>query len=572
MKCRQIFELFVCPDYHDDRFQPKKWAICAQVFALKTKSLSMKHTKSLLALLLILCACATQSISSPTASPPTLSIIHLNDTYRVGDVEEGRRGGYGRIATLVRNLQAEGRTVRITHGGDFLFPSLESQLWNGEQMVEALNFLNNLAPVYLVPGNHEFDRRTPDAIISAVGKSEFRWLGDNLILQTGDATVDSAVEDAFIFTAGGRVFGIFALALLARDGGNSREYVRIEGEYIDVAENTIQELERAGAEIIFGITHLYLEDDIALAGLKKRHPSFMFIVGGHDHEPEFEEGSADSAAIMKGASNARTIWQIDIAFDGDVPLISTYEIAVDESISVDAEYQVIADKWRDRLLRKMPFLPSQVGIAAVPLDGREATLRNVESNWANFIVDQMPGAFGEPAADFAFINSGTLRIDDFVTDDITFEDIGRTFGFSSYLNHMTINGGDFVTLLEAGYRGYGPSKGYFPQVSGFRVCIDRSQPDGQRIVQMQVPGDKGWQDIDRNKDYTLVASDFIFRGGDGYDFSKVRDVSRPGSELKYRVLDAILVAQAKGEKIGKPVDPDNPRISMLPKGVDHCFL
>jgi 2',3'-cyclic-nucleotide 2'-phosphodiesterase (5'-nucleotidase family) len=207
----------------------------------------------------------------------------------------------------------------------------------------------------------------------------------------------------------------------------------------------------------------------------------------------------------------------------------------------------------------------------MPLDGREVTLRNVESNWADFIVDQMPGAFGEPVADFAFINSGTLRIDDFVMDDITFEDIGRTFGFSSFLNRMTINGGDFVTLLEAGYRGDGPSKGYFPQISGFRVCVDRARPEGQRIVQMQVPTDGGWKGIDRNRDYQLVASDFIYRGGDGYDFSKARDVSRPGSELKYRVLDAVLRAQASGRKIGQPVDPENPRFALLPAGEELCF-
>jgi hypothetical protein len=90
-------------------------------------------------------------------------------------------------------------------------------------------------------------------------------------------------------------------------------------------------------------------------------------------------------------------------------------------------------------------------------------------------------------------------------------------------------------------------------------------------VQLQVPDNGSWHEIDRDRDYTLVASDFILRGGDGYDFSKARNVSRPGSELKYRVLDAILTAQTKGEKIGRPVDPNNPRISMLPSGEDRCF-
>jgi 5'-nucleotidase / UDP-sugar diphosphatase len=532
----------------------------------------MKFTKTmLLAILLIPAACSAQTINSSASGQATFSIIHLNDTYRVGDVEEGNRGGLGRIATLVRELRAAGRTVRITHGGDLLFPSLESQLWNGEQMVEALNFLNGLAPTYFVPGNHEFDRRTPDAVVNAVRKSDFKWLADNLRFRTGDTEVDSSLERAFIFSAAGRKIGIFALTLLERDGGNDRAYAQVEGEYLQVAERTIEKLEDGGAELIFGLTHMHLADDKVLAKLKRRHPSFMFIVGGHEHEPEYAAGSGESAAIMKGASNVRTIWQVDISFDGRTPTISSKEIEVDRSIAIDPEYQLLADKWRTRLLEKMPFLPARVGEAALPLDGREVTLRNAESNWADFIVDQMPGAFGEPAADFAFINSGTLRIDDFVTDDITFEDIGRTFGFSSFLNRMTINGGDFEMLLEAGYRGDGPSKGYFPQISGFRVCVDRARPEGQRIVQMQVPANGGWKDIDRNRDYQLVASDFIYRGGDGYDFSKARDVSRPGSELKYRVLDAILRAQAFGMKIGQPVDPENPRFALLPAGEELCF-
>jgi 2',3'-cyclic-nucleotide 2'-phosphodiesterase (5'-nucleotidase family) len=486
-------------------------------------------------------------------------------------VEEGRRGGYGRIATLVRKLQASGNDVHITHGGDLLFPSLESQLWNGQQMVEALNFLSDLAPTYFVPGNHEFDRRTPGAVLDAVQDSRFTWLADNLQFEGGAAELDSSLERAFVFSAAGRRIGVFALTLLARDGGNVRSYAKVTGEYLAVAESTIEKLESAGVDMIFGLTHVHLANDKALARLKQRHPSLMFIVGGHDHEPEFVAGTAQSAAIMKGASNARTIWQIDITFNDGVPAISTTEIDVDQTIPVDAEYQLIADKWRDRLLAKMPFLPSRVGTAALPLDGREVTTRHEESNWANFIVDQMPGAFGEPAADFAFINSGTLRIDDYVTDDITFEDIGRTFGYSSFLSHMTINGADFVTLLEAGYRGDGRSKGYFPQISGFRVCVDRTRPDGERIVQLQVPEDGGWSDIDRNKDYQLVSSDFIIRGGDGYDFSNARNVSRPGSELKYLVLNAILIAQAKGEKVGQPVDAENPRFSMLPDGQTLCF-
>lgn len=519
-------------------------------------------------LLLFLAACAS---TREVSSEGVLTFIHLNDTYRIDAVEEGRRGGFGRVATIVRQLKAQGNDVRIPHGGDFLYPSLESQLWNGEQMVEAMNFLDELAPMYVVPGNHEFDPRTPEHLAIRVKESRFDWLGDNMRFATGDDDADQSLHRAFTFMSGAKKVGVFSLTLHPDDGGNVRDYAPVYSGYTEFAEIALAELEANGVDLIIGLTHLHLADDIEMAKLKAKHPKFLFIAGGHEHEPEYEDGDAHNAAIVKGASNARTIWKIDVRFDNDVPSISTRQIAVDESIGPDSEYQRIADKWRARLLELIPFLPSKIGAATVRMDAREVTIRNEESNWGSFIADQMRTAFRSPPADFAVINSGTLRIDDFIAEDITFEDIGRTFGFSSFLRYMTMDGGDFRKLLEAGYRGAGPSKGYFPQVSGFRVCVDRSRPEGQRIVQMLVPVEEGWQEIEPGTAYTVVAPDFIFRGGDGYDFSKARDVSKPGSELKYIVLDAVIRPQAAGQTVGSAIDADESRITMLEIGRLQCF-
>jgi 2',3'-cyclic-nucleotide 2'-phosphodiesterase (5'-nucleotidase family) len=523
----------------------------------------------LLVLVFTISACVAQ-VQKPD---DVLTFIHLNDIYRVDAVEEGRRGGMSRIASLVRDLKAAGNDVRILHGGDFLYPSLESQIWDGEQMVEAMNFLDDLAPLYAVPGNHEFDPREADELILRIRESRFDWLGDNIRLATGEPDVDQSMRTAFTFTSGDKLVGAFALTVLPEHGGNDRDHTPfIPGSYVEHAERVITELEEKGVDLIIGVTHLHLGDDMEVAKLKARHPKFMFIVGGHEHEPEYIEGSTDSAIIMKGASNARTVWQIDVTFGDNGPSVSEKTIAVDESIPLDPDYQVIADKWRTHLLEMMPFLPARVGDAAVPLDGREVAVRNGDSNWGIFIADQMRMAFRDPPADLAFVNGGTLRIDDFIAEDITFEDIGRTFGYSSYLRHMTMDGRDFRELLEAGYRGIGPSKGYFPQISGFRVCVDRSRPDGGRIVQMQVPAEAGdWQEIEADKAYSVIAPDYIYRGGDGYDFSAARDVSRPGSELIYLVLDAIISAQAGGEKVGQLLDPDDARFALLQGGQARCF-
>jgi len=136
---------------------------------------------------------------------------------------------------------------------------------------------------------------------------------------------------------------------------------------------------------------------------------------------------------------------------------------------------------------------------------------------------------------------------------------------------MTISGAEFRAVMEAGYRGAGGSQGYFPQIAGFRVCVDRRRPAGQRIVNLQLPVDGKWQEIDAEQEYTLVVPDFLYGGGDGYKLPKDRPASRPGSELKYLVLDGILRAQSEGRAVGEAVDASNARLFELGPANQECF-
>ena len=94
---------------------------------------------------------------------------------------------------------------------------------------------------------------------------------------------------------------------------------------------------------------------------------------------------------MKGASNARVIWRIDLEFDeAGLPVVEMDVIEVGVGIEPDADYALLDRKWRDQLLEKFPFLEARVGTAAFPMDATEETVRSREAAWANFIVDQMP--------------------------------------------------------------------------------------------------------------------------------------------------------------------------------------
>ena len=97
------------------------------------------------------------------------------------------------------------------------------------------------------------------------------------------------------------------------------------------------------------------------------------------------------------------------------------------------------------------------------------------------------------------------------------------------------------------------------------------RPAGSRVGSIQVPGERGWAEIDHKKQYTLVLPDFLYRGGDGYQLPAGREGSRTGAELKYLVLDAILRAQAEGRSVGVPVDPAAPRIEIHDEPDAQCF-
>ena len=368
-------------------------------------------------------ACAGQEVQS-AGTGGRLTFIHLNDTYRVDALEEGSAGGFARVATIVSDLISQGRDVRILHAGDFLYPSLESQHFDGEQMIEAMNYLQDLAPMYVVPGNHEFDSDDVQVLVDRVRESEFTWVSDNIRFRTGEADVDERPQTAFTFVAGGKTIGIFALTLRPDDIGGMPDYAEFTGhDYAAIAESAIRHLRDINADLIIGLTHLRLDQDRKIAALKARYPEFQFIAGGHEHAVQHGMPTAGEALIVKGDSNARSIWQIDVEFHGDGPAVTGQLIEVGEKYPMDPEYGHIAEKWERKLRDAIPFLKVGFGETAERLDGRESTIRTRDSGWGMFIADQMKSAFPRQEIDFTIINSGSLRIDDFVEDDVTWEDI-----------------------------------------------------------------------------------------------------------------------------------------------------
>ncbi len=484
---------------------------------------------------------------------PTLTVLQLNDVYRIDAVQNGRAGGIGRVVTLANRAKAAGSETMVFHAGDAIAPSLESRYFAGQPMVSALDYLNDAAPLLFVPGNHEFDERRQAAFVDAVTASRFPWLAGNLALSTGDAAVDARVgRDTLLVTRGGLKVGVFTLTFL----DSPRDWAKADSAFVQDAERMITGLERRGADVIVGLTHVTHDTDRQISRLRRRHPRFAWICGGHEHYRLSDALTDSTALVTKGESNARGIWRVTLSAAGRRGMARAEAIDVDSTIAIDPGYQArVADAWRARLLERVPFLYAVIGRSETTMDATEETVRNAESAWGSWLADQMRTAYPSMPADVAVLNGGAMRVDDRFGDTLRWEHLARTFGFPTRVALVTLRGRDLRgSLLENAVSG-GRGEGRFLQVSGLRVTFDRSRPEGQRIVDVQVQHGTAWAPLADDSAYVVAVPDYMYGGGDRYTFTQAALAKvDPGPDLKLIAFDALTSLYAKGQAIAPRVE------------------
>lgn len=507
--------------------------------------------------------------------PPQLIIVQLNDIYRLDAVRAGKRGGLARVVALLRQLKTQHPKVPVIvlHAGDFLSPSLESNLFHGAQMIDAMNFINEVAPLYVVPGNHEFDYEEKEKayLTDAILKSRFSWVASNI--ERNDPNLLPAlrnnVNQHIVVTFGKVKLGVFGLTI--DQGDKDSPYAAISGDYARIASAEIQQLERKGADLIVGITHLNIGDDHELAKLKKQHPTFLWIAGGHEHALDREFESPETALITKGDSNARTIWKVSVVKNGRNVDIREESIVIDESIQPDPVFtQDVENLYRAKLRNARPYMDTVISTQPSRCyDATEQAVRDRESDWGNFLTDTMRMAYKENRiiADIAVLNGGSIRIDDTICDRITFENLERTFAYKTPVVFVKLKGKDLKKYILEDSVSSKLGDGRFLQVSGVSFRRDLSAGSSEIIKELQVQTAKRPVAFDEAKTYIVAVNKYIFCGGDGYKFRQfVTHYIPAGSDLRYLTY-AALSAQTKNKAqvVGRIIDlPDYVKQSSVP--------
>jgi 2',3'-cyclic-nucleotide 2'-phosphodiesterase (5'-nucleotidase family) len=410
----------------------------------------------------------------------------INDVYRIEGLEEGRVAGLARVRSLRKELEKDHPDLLLLHGGDFLFPSFASRMYNGQQMVAVLNDLDGNPEAFddrmiVTLGNHEFEKKkTKDAAIldKRIEESQFRWLGGNVTFKAGEdgrpLVEDQKLSRTALVESGGIRIGIFGLTI-PTDGVQYAEFAGPEA----TAKELTAALRAQGAEVVVGLTHLNFSDDQELLEeLGDDGPDL--IVGGHDHEKMVIQ--VGKRLVVKADADARTVSVIRLTVrNGQLGVAHEFRTLEGVDPRPDPDTLELVSDWQAKHEQEFcaqanaapGCLGELYGTTRTLLEAEETKIRRQETSVGDWVADQMRKEMEPCGAQVAFINSGSLRLNQDLPagTKIIRRHVEELFGYPTPLRLIRINGAILQQVAEQALRAW-PGSGSWLQISGFAWVHD----------------------------------------------------------------------------------------------------
>ncbi len=509
------------------------------------RCLSRRTFLSLLCGTLILSALVS---SIPAATPAErsvrLTILQINDVYDITPVERGKKGGLARVATLRDRIAQESPHVVFVLPGDFLSPSPMSSMFQGGQMVAALNAIGLELAIF---GNHEFDFGA-EVTRDRIRESRFTWISANVLDPGTGLPFGGAVPFVLREYGGVRVAFLGLLTPETHSLSRGARNLKILDPTL-AAKDVVARARRAKADVIVALTHQDMADDKQLAAAI---PEIDLILGGHEHVPL--DARVGNTLILKAGSDAVFLGRVDMSVsigrDGRRVESKWELIPVTDEVPAKPEVAAVVKQYEDLMAAQLNVV---VGATSVPLDTRNEIVRTQESAVGDLIADLMRAAM---QADVSLVNGGGIR-GNAVTPagELRRGDVLKILPFANKVVKLDVTGETLRAALESGLSQVERTAGRFPQVSGVRYTFDSNRPAGSRLVTVTLGG----RPLEPQARYTLATFDFIMGGGDGYTmFQQAKVLVKPENGP----MDSDLILERlKGSPIAPVVDG---RIQRLP--------
>ena len=534
---------------------------------------------SLLVAAVVLSACAGSQKKSAEAMAPAaavpaagtdgrrLMVVGINDTHGallsippprwVSSFTKSDIGGAdwfaGWMNAVRDDYRKKGGEVVILDAGDEFQGTLISNEFRGRSVTDVYNAIGVTASAV---GNHEFDFGIP-VLKDRIAQAKYPILAANIFLK-GTRNRPDWARPSVIVDQGGIRIGIIGLA--TRETALTTNPVNVEGlDFLEggpIAAQEADALRAQGATVVLITAHAgpYPPDSEIQKVAEAVKGKVDAIVSGHHHTaigppplivaniPIVQSGaklqSFSTIELTLDAANHVKQFAVN---DGATPrqggpqaILHTWNGAPAQFRGHEVQPDTkVATILRDYDVQVRKLRESRIGETEVELrkGGKDDLL-------ANLVADAMrSGSGGGMKAQFAFQNSGGLRVTEIPAGPITFGQIFDLIPFDNQQVLVTLPANQLRNALEGVlHAGKGPLR-----VSGLRYTIDwdkfqardlKDAPPGAIVTQViddstgkvlcetKSCTQTGCQSVCAQGTYTVAVTDFLANGGDGLSMMK----------------------------------------------------
>lgn len=523
-------------------------------------------------------------------------ILHTNDTHGADLAVEGSSIGLAGVAQLKKDFEAAGAKVLLLSAGDSI---MGKPLVSADQGKSAVAFMAAAGYDAMTVGNHELDFGI-DNLKALAKDAKFPILCANMTTEADGKTVFAANQ---IFDLDGVKVGVFGLAtpetLTKADASKMPGITFPQAEELyAVAQAQVDELTKAGADLIVCLGHLGIDDESVgnrSIDVAENVTGIDLFVDGHSHSTTADiTAKVGDTNVVNGTKIVST--GTALANVGVVVYDKEADTLTDELVSAAAYTKVDADVAKlvaDRNAEVEKAYGEKIATTEVDLNGSRSGgaatatntkaeitfpegqgVRTAETNLGDFATDailwQARKVLGEENVDAALTNGGGIR-ETIGKGDISKLDLLAVFPFGNTVATIDVTGAQLLEALEAATYAAPEALGAFPQVSGieFTVNTGNSYAQGEqytnstyyapasieRVTIATVNGEA----FDPAATYTIATNDFTAKGGDTYGIFKTvggwKDVgvALEDALINYTTeeLDGVITAEQYGEPAGR---------------------
>ncbi|MCM3163887.1 bifunctional metallophosphatase/5'-nucleotidase [Metabacillus litoralis] len=486
---------------------------------------------------LLLVSTTVYSATTLTSTEDTIEIhlLGLNDFHGQLNTHHNilgqKVGGAEYVSAYINKFRKQYKNTFLVHSGDMVggSPPL-SALFHDEPTIEFLNYLNvDIGTL----GNHEFDEGVQEMLRLVEGNKDGFFIGSTATYISANVIENKSNSPLLppytIKEMNGVKLG-FIGALTTETNKfvitENRQEITISDEVAAINLAT-EKLIDQGVRSIIVLAHISAKsnlkggnpqlDMIKMAPLL--HDEVDVIFAGHSHG--YANTVVDNKLIVQGYAYGKAISDVKIIINPQNGQIinkkADIHLTFHSLINPDQTVVNLLTQYEEKLSRQTNEI-----ISSLPHDLSRKKNTKGQSELGSMIVSAIRD---KTNSDIAFLHHGGIRFS-LNKGKVTLEDIYRSLPFNHKLVKMQVTGQQLINILNQQWT---HEKENLLQSSGISYQMTHTENKLNKIIELK---DSIGKEIEPDKIYTVVTSDYLAYGGDGFTAFKAGEIIFTGETIR----------------------------------------